>query len=108
MDKIIDTFRPFIDSLPHVDYLHSRKFGWVYVRQTPEREEPQFLQTAENLLCALVGDFFDQAEGRSAREAADNALEAMQPFLQQLSPAIAEYARAAMEVYAKADTWIIR
>ena len=103
MDKIIDTFRPFIDSLPHVDYLFSKKFGWVYVRQTPEYEAPQFLQTAENLICTLAGDFFDQAEGRTAREATDNALESMQPYLLQLPPAMAEYARIAMEIYAKAD-----
>ena len=103
MDKIIDTFQPFIDSLPHADYLLSRKFGWVYIRKTPEHEEPQFLQTEENLMCALVGDFFDQAEGRTAREAAANALEAMRPYLLQLPPALAEYATTALEVYAKLD-----
>lgn len=104
IDKILDTFRPFIDSLPHAEYLWSNKWAcWVYVRRTPEAEEPRFLECAENLLCSLVGDFFDQADGRTATEAADNALAALRPYLDQLPPEMAEYAVITLGIYKKMD-----
>lgn len=104
MQNIIQAFRPFIDSISHADYLLSQKWdSWVYVRRTPEAEEPRFLDGPEALLCALVGDFFDLAEGRTAAEAVENALLALRPYLAQLPPYQAEYAEAALRLYAKMD-----
>lgn len=102
MDKIAPIFRPWLDNQKNLDYIKTR-LGWVRISNLPYDEQIQFLQGPENMLCTLVGDFLDQADGGSAREAADNALEAMQPFLRQLPQALADYTRAALEVYARLD-----
>lgn len=104
MQNIMQVFRPFIGSLAHADYLLSHKWdSWVYVRRTPEAEDPRFLDGPEALLCTLVGDFFDLAEGRTATEAVENALTALRPYLAQLPPYQAEYAEAALRLYVKMD-----
>lgn len=102
MDKIAPIFRPFLDTTKNLDYVRTR-LGWARVTDLPYEEQIRFLQGPENMTCALAGDFFDRAEGRTTREAAANALETMRPFLLQLPPALAEYATTALEVYAKLD-----
>lgn len=104
MHSIMTVFQPYIDTLDHVDYLWSTKWSaWVCIRRTPEAEEPRVLECPEALLCSLVGDFFDQAEGHTASEAVRAALEALRPYLAQLPPNQAEYAETALRVYVKLD-----
>lgn len=105
MEHIMSVFQPFADALTNVDYLWSDKWDmWVWIRRGPGGEEEiRLMGTPKSLLCSLVGDFFDQAEGKTASEAVEAALEALHPYLAQLPPDQAEYAETALRVYVKLD-----
>lgn len=106
MHNIIRVFRPWLDADPDLDICRSDKFGWVCIDKSSTDNVEVFCQFPEDpqqLLTILAVWFYDRAAGETAREAADAALQAMQPYLRQLPQLLAEVARIALEVYAKAD-----
>ena len=106
MQNIILAFKPWLDADPYLDICRSDKFGWVCIdRMSVDNVEVfcQFPEDSQQLLTVLSVWFYDRAAGETAREAADNALDAMRPYLRQLPQHLAEVARITLEVYAKVD-----
>ncbi len=103
MDKIIDTFRPFLDQTPTLDIVPT-KLGWVMVQAEPLWVTAEHIPTEKDLLEALVIQFIEQLEGdRHSREDAQLAREAMAPYLAQLTPKQVQRVDQALEVYARLD-----
>lgn len=103
MDKIIDTFRPWLDQTPTLDIVPT-KLGWIMVQVEPIGVEATYLPTENDLLEALVIQFIEQLDGdRHSREDAQLAREAMAPYLAQLTPEQVQRVDQALEVYARLD-----
>lgn len=103
MDQIISVFRPCTDSIPEVDIVHSRKFGWTLVTNRGLGEPPVFINSRRALLVVLADLCFDVAGGETARETAASARQMMAPYLAQLPPDCTEVADTALGLLAKLD-----
>lgn len=103
MDQIISVFRPCIDSIPEVDIVHSRKFGWTLVTKRDCGEVPGFIPGRQELMVVLSELCFDVADGETAREAAASARQMMAPYLAQLPKDCTEVADTALGLLAKLD-----
>lgn len=103
MDKIIDTFRPWLDQTTTLDIVLT-KMGWVMV-ETSNNEAWAILFRGENdLLLILTAVFVDGAEGdHHSRITAQMAREAMAPYLAQLTLKQVQRVDQALELYAKLD-----
>ena len=103
MDKIIDTFRPFLDQTPTLDIVPT-KLGWIMVQAEPLWVEAAHLPTENDLLEALVIQFIEQLDGdRHSREDARLARKAMAPYLAQLTQKQVQRVDLTLDVYAKLD-----
>ena len=103
MDKIIDTFRPWLDQIPTLDIVPT-KLGWVMVQAEPLWVTAAPVSTENDLLEALVIQFIEQVGGdRHSREDARLAREAMAPYLAQLTPDQVQRVDQTLEVYARLD-----
>ena len=103
MDKIIDTFRPFLDQTTTLDIVPT-KLGWIMVQAEPLWVEAAHLPTENDLLEALVIQFIERLDGdRHSREDAQLARKAMAPYLAQLTPEQVQRVDLALEVYARLD-----
>lgn len=103
MDKIIDTFRLWLDQIPTLDIVPT-KLGWVMVQAEPLWVTAAHIQTEKDLLEALVIQFIEQLDGdRHSREDAQLARKAMAPYLAQLTPDQVQSVDLALELYAKLD-----
>lgn len=103
MDKIIDTFRPWLDQTTTLDIVPT-KLGWIMVQAEPLWVSAVPVSTETDLLEALVIQFIEQVGGdRHSREDAQLAREAMAPYLAQLTPEQVQRADQALEVYARLD-----
>ncbi len=103
MDKIIDTFRPFLNQAPTLDIVPT-KLGWVMVQAEPLWVTAAPVSTEKDLLEALAIQFIEQLEGdRHSREDARLARKAMAPYLAQLTPEQVQSVDLALELYAKID-----
>lgn len=79
MDKIIDTFRPFLDQTPTLDIVPT-KLGWIMVQAEPLWVSAAHIPTEKDLLEALAIQFIEGADGDNSREDARLAWEAMAPL----------------------------
>lgn len=103
MDKIIDTFRPFLDQTPTLDIVPT-KMGWIMVQAEPLWINAAHIPTEKDLLEALVIQFIERVEGdRHSREDAQLAREAMAPYLAQLTQEQVQMVDQALGVYARLD-----
>lgn len=103
MDKIIGTFRPFLDQTTTLDIVPT-KLGWIVVWAEPLWVTAAPVSTEKDLLEALVIQFIEQLDGdRHSREDAQLAREAMAPYLDRLTPEQVQMADQALELYAKLD-----
>lgn len=103
MDKIIDTFRPWLDQTPTLDIVPT-KLGWIMVQAEPLWVDAAPVLTEKDLLEALVIQFIEQVGGdRHSREDARLAHNAMTPYLAQLTPDQVRKVDRALEVYARLD-----
>lgn len=102
MDKIIDTFRPFLDQTPTLDIVPT-KLGLVMVQEEPLWVSAVPVSTETDLLEALAIQFIEGADGDNSREDARLAREAMAPYLAQLTPKQVQRVDQALEVYARLD-----
>ena len=103
MDKIIDTFRPWLDQTPSLDIVPT-KLGWIMVQAEPLWVSAAPVSTEKDLLEALVIQFIEQVEGdRHSREDAQMARKAMDPYLAQLTPDQVHMVDQALDVYARLD-----
>lgn len=103
MDKIIDTFRPWLDQTPTLDIVPT-KLGWIMVQAEPLWVDAAPVSTEKDLLEALVIQFIEQIEGdRHSREDAQLARNAMSPYLAQLTPDQVHAVDLSLELYAKLD-----
>lgn len=103
MDKIIDTFRPWLDQNPTLDIVPT-KLGWIIVQAEPLWVNAAHIPTEKDLLEALVIQFIEQVGGdRHSREDAQLAREAMTRYLAQLTPEQVQTVDRALELYAKLD-----
>lgn len=103
MDKIIDTFRSFLDQTPTLDIVPT-KLGWIIVQAEPIGVEAAHLMTENDLLEALVIQFIERVAGdRHSREDAQLARKAMAPYLAQLTTEQVQRVDQALELYAKLD-----
>lgn len=103
MDKIIDTFRPWLDQTPTLDIVPT-KLGWIMVQAEPLWVDAAPVSTEKDLLEALVIQFIEQVGGdRHSREDAQLARKAMSPYLAQLTPDQVQRVDRALEVYARLD-----
>lgn len=103
MDKIIDTFRPWLGQTPTLDIVPT-KLGRIIVQAEPLWVNAVHIQTENDLLEALVIQFIEQLEGdRHSREDAQLARKAMAPYLAQLTPEQVQRVDQALDLYAKLD-----
>lgn len=102
MDKIIDTFRPWLDQTLTLDIVPT-KLGWIMAQAEPIGVEATHLLTENDLLEALVIQFIERADGDDSREDARLARKAMAPYLAQLTPEQVQRVDHALELYAKLD-----
>lgn len=102
MDKIIDTFRPFLDQTPTLDIVPT-KLGCIMVQAETLWVNAAHISTESDLLEALAIQFIEGADGDNSRDDAQLAREAMAPYLAQLTPEQVQRVDLALEVYARMD-----
>ena len=101
MQNIVSIFRPWLDAHPEVDIYHSDRDGWVCVSRFDGVELPRVGVDRQTMLTVIAAWFFDDTDALTWKGAAEEALQNMRPYLDQLPPEDTDTVNTIMGLFLK-------
>lgn len=101
MQNIVSIFRPWLDAHPEVSVYHTQSAGWCCLSTFDDEPVLRSNLDRTTLLTVIAAWFFDDTDALTWKGAAEEALQNMRPYLDQLPPEDTDTVNTIMGLFLK-------